>query len=275
MSMTLTDRTVAFLGGGNMAEALIKGLLNRSILPPARVWVSDIDRSRLDRLREAYGVHGAESNEAAVRFADVVILAVKPQVMRDALGGVAALAEKPLWVSLAAGWTTERIESVLGGAPHVVRTMPNTPALVGEGIAGVCLGRHATEDDAATAEALLKAVGEVVRVDESQMDAVTAVSGSGPAYVFYLAEALLAGAESVGLPEAIARQLVNATIHGAARLALESGEAHHVLRQRVTSKGGTTAAALGVLEQAAVHRAFAEAVRAAHRRAGELARDAS
>ena len=262
---------VVFIGAGNMAEALVRGLVGPGGRPPASVAVTDPRPERRAYFGETFGVGGAADNAAAVAGADVVVLAVKPQVMPEVLAGLApALPHGATVLSIAAGIRCATIETALGGACAVVRSMPNTPALVGKGVTAIASGRWAREPQLAQAEALLRTVGEVVRVEEQLIDAVTAVSGSGPAYVFYLMEAMLEAAAGFGLAPDVARTLVHGTVAGAAALAAASAESPAELRARVTSKGGTTAAAVGVLDERAVRGALVEAVRAAQRRAAEL-----
>jgi pyrroline-5-carboxylate reductase len=261
---------IAFIGAGNMAEALVKGLL-RAGIPPHHLTATDVRPERIDYFRSAFGIRAQGDNRAAALAASVVVLAVKPQQMAEALADLADAADRALFISIAAGIPTARIERALGGVARVVRAMPNTPALVGAGISALCAGAHAGPDDLALAEALLQAVGATVRIDESLMDAVTAVSGSGPAYVFRLMEAMEAAGVEQGLPPAAARALVLATVAGAGALAKASGRSPSELREQVTSKGGTTEAALKVLDEKDLMGAFSAAIAAAARRARELA----
>lgn len=264
---------VAFLGAGNMAEALVRGLLAARVRTPGQLEVTDVRPERLSYFRTTFGVGGTDDNAAAVAKAGVVFLAVKPQQMREVAQGLAGhLMPDALVLSIAAGVRTATLEQWLGSTVRVVRAMPNTPALVGAGVTAICPGRNATGDDMAMAETLLRAVGVVVRVGESDMDAVTAVSGSGPAYVFYFMEALMKGAQQLGLAPEVARQLVLGTLAGATRLAEHSDVGPDVLRERVTSKGGTTAAALEVIRAHHVAEAWCEALTAAQRRSVELSK---
>ena len=264
---------LVFLGGGNMAEALVSGLLACNRWSRADVVISDIAAERRAVMAEKYGVGISTDNAAAVAGAAVVVLAVKPQALTEVLAGIrAALPPTALVISIAAGVPTTRIENQLGGQVRVVRAMPNTPALVGCGVAAICGGRNALPQDLEMAETLLSATGEVVRVEETDMDAVTAVSGSGPAYVFYLMEAMLEAARQLGLSGQVARKLVYTTVKGSAELIMQHGVPPEELRRRVTSKGGTTAAAIEVKERRQVKEAVIEAMLAAHRRAGELSR---
>ncbi len=264
------SRQVTFIGAGNMAEALVKGLVEGGY-PAGRIAVTDTREERLKYFRDAFGVAGGKSNVEAARAAEVLFLAVKPQVFGEVLAELrGAIKRDALVISIAAGVRAARIEEALGEGIRVVRVMPNTPALVGAGVSAICAGRHASDGDLATAETLLKSVGVVVRVTESLMDAVTAVSGSGPAYVFYLMEAMLASAAGLGLDAGTARKLVIGTVAGAARLAAAADVGPEELRARVTSKGGTTAAAIGALDERGVKAALEEAIRAAERRSREL-----
>lgn len=265
------DQTIAFVGAGNMAGALIRGLIGTATVSASRILASDPDQNRLDALREELGIAVASDNQAIVRQATVVVLATKPQVFGQVLPEVAAgLASDALVVSIAAGISTAIIERALPEGSRVVRTMPNTPSLVGAGATAIAAGRHATDADLALVEALFRSVGISVRVPEGQIDAVTGLSGSGPAYVFAMIEALRDAGAREGLPEETALRLATQTVLGAARLILEEDEAPEVLRQRVTSPGGTTRAGLDALEAAGFTDAILAAVRAATRRSIEL-----
>ena len=233
---------LVLLGCGKMGSAMLQGWLAGG-LPPASVWVLDPHPS--DWLR-ATGVH---LNQALPATPAIVLIAVKPQMMTAALPALAALGGgKTLFLSIAAGTTIAHYETVLGAKTPIIRAMPNTPAAVGRGISAITGNAHASEANLALAEALLCAVGAVVRLDgEHQMDAVTAVSGSGPAYVFHLIEALAAAGEAEGLPATLAMQLARATVTGAGELAHQAPESAAQLRINVTSPAGTTAAALNVL----------------------------
>lgn len=267
-----TAGRIVFIGAGNMAEALVRGLLAAGVARAEEVWVTDIAPVRLEHFRTRYGVGGGSDNAAAARMADTLVLAVKPQQLAAVCAELAgALARDPLVISIAAGIPTARIEQWLGGAARVVRAMPNTPALIGAGVTAIAPGRHATDADLDRAQHLLGAAGTVVRVPESAMDAVTAVSGSGPAYVFYLAEAMREAAARLGLAPEVADALVRRTILGAGRLLeAEAATPPEELRRRVTSKGGTTEAAIGALEERRVREAFVAAIAAAAARAKEL-----
>ncbi len=262
---------LVFIGAGNMAEALIKGLIGQGVLPGSCITATDVRAERLAEMETRFGILTSRDNRAAVADASVIVLAVKPQQMTDVLAELkASLPKTALVISIAAGKKCATFETAIGDGTHVIRVMPNTPALVGAGASAICRGRWATEDDLATAEKLLAAVGLVVRTEESMMDAVTALSGSGPAYVFYLAEMMLEAAKRMGMDGAVARQLTAATICGAAKLIMSTSDAPSVLRDRVTSKGGTTAAALAVMSERKVFDAVVDAVLAAEKRSKEL-----
>lgn len=264
---------IVFVGAGNMAEALVRGLLAGAVCPASHLTVTDVRAEQLAHFRSTFGVSGTQDNAVAAAGADVLFLAVKPQQLPEVVKGLAPhLQPGALVISIAAGVKTATLEAGLGGAARVVRAMPNTPALVGAGVTAICPGRHATSDDVDRADLLLRSVGTVVRVAESDMDAVTAVSGSGPAYVFYFMEALLDGAQKLGLAPALARQLVYGTLTGAALLAEKSDVGPGTLRERVTSKGGTTAAALEVVRARAVAEAWVDALAAARQRSVELSK---
>ncbi len=272
----LSKSVVAFLGAGHMAEALLNGLVRKGLVPPAQIRVADVLAGKADALARRFGVTACPDNAAAVRGAAVCVLAMKPQDLPAAIRGLReALPADALLLSIAAGVPCSAIEALLPPGRRVVRVMPNTPCLVGDGVSGLSGGRHATEADLALAEALLASVGAVHRLPEELLDAVTAVSGSGPAYVFYLAEAMAEAAERLKLPPDVARDLVGRTIAGAARLMQETGLLPLELRRRVTSKGGTTEAAVRHLDAAGVRAALVEAIEKARARAAELARSAA
>ena len=266
-------RRLAFIGGGNMAAALIGGLTRRG-LAGGRIAVADPSADQLDRLVRDYGVERAPDNAAAARGAEVVVLAVKPQQMRAvSLALRPHVADsKPLVISVAAGIPHAALARWFGPEVPLVRTMPNRPALNGFGATGLYAPPSLEAAPRALAESIMAAVSATVWVEhESQMDTVTALSGSGPAYFFLFMEALEAAAHERGLPTAIAHKLTLETAFGAAQMARQSSESLSVLREQVTSKGGTTAAALAVLDAAGLRAIVAHAVAAADRRSAELA----
>ena len=261
---------ISFIGGGNMASALIGGLLAKTA-QAADMRVVEPDEATRARLGERFGVTTFAAAEAQALRADVVVLAVKPQQMREVARGLAGLLSGQLVISVAAGIRCCDLSRWLGGHARIVRTIPNTPALIGEGITVLAGAPGLSALDRDAADAILAAVGQTLWVDdESLIDAATAISGSGPAYVFYFMEAMQAAALSLGLTGEQARQLTLATFGGAARLAARSDEALAVLRERVTSRGGTTAAALSVMAERDVNRHIVEALAAACRRSAEL-----
>ena len=258
---------IGIIGAGNMAEALIKGLRACGI---KNVLISDVISARLALLRKKYSAKPVSSNMELARKCRIIILAVKPYDIDGVLRGIkACLTYRHLVISIAAGIRTGRIEKIIGKIP-VVRVMPNTPALIRKGISGACCGRFATRKDQDAAIKILSSVGKVVNVDEKFMDVVTAVSGSGPAYFFFLEEALIDSAKKYGMSEATARKLVVDTAFGASSLALETGEHPRGLRQKVTSRGGTTEAAFKVFDQAGLKNIIEKAVDAAIKRARAL-----
>lgn len=268
--------TIAFVGGGNMARALIGGLL-RHDWPADRISVADPAASARNWLAAAFpGVRVLEDNLAAVAGADTWLLAVKPQSMQAVAGSLAeaSRATCPLVISIAAGTRSEDLSAWLGSASPVIRCMPNRPAVIGAGITAMYARADMPAALRKRAESILGSAGECVWLeDESLMDAVTAVSGSGPAYVFLLIEMLESAAVAEGLDAPVARRLALQTVLGAARMASEGHEEPSVMRQQVTSPGGTTAAALAVLEGADIRGTFARAVRAATQRSRQLAGD--
>ncbi|HEY4371437.1 MAG TPA: pyrroline-5-carboxylate reductase [Burkholderiales bacterium] len=261
---------ISFIGGGNMASAIIGGLKRQGFAASDLHVVEPFAQGR-DRLTGEFGVAVSEKADAALAQAAVIVLAVKPQQMREAVAPIVPHLKSQLVVSIAAGIRLTDLSRWLSGYSRLVRCMPNTPALIGAGI--TALYANTTVDGAgrAAAEQVLAAVGRAVWVDdEALIDPVTAVSGSGPAYVFYFLEAMQQAGGELGLPDATTRELALETFIGAARLAAQSPETFATLRERVTSKGGTTAAALAVMNQHKIREAFIEALKAASARGKEL-----
>lgn len=254
-----------------MAGALVRGLVAAG-LPPHRIVISDLDETKVGVLVAETGARRAESAAEVARDASVVILAVKPGAMSPVLESVKEAAH-PLWISVAAGVSTARLEAVLNAGARVVRAMPNTPALVRSGATAICGGTHATEEDLSLAELLLGATGLVVRVPEAQMNAVTGLSGSGPAYVMLVIEALADGGVRAGLPRDVALALATQTVLGSATLLKETGLHPGELKDSVTSPGGTTIAGIEELELRGVRGALMSAVARATERARELGGD--
>ncbi len=268
----LADTDVAFIGGGNMARSLIAGLLRRG-MAASRIHVAEPVASLRQTLAQDFGVHTHDTAEAAAGHAGLWLMAVKPQVMRtvcETLANIAA-ARQPVVASIAAGITAAQLERWLGGNQAIVRAMPNTPALLGAGVTGLFANPRVSAAQRAQTEQVLASAGRTVWIEsETQMDAVTAVSGSGPAYVFLLAEAMEAAALEQGLPADAARTLVLDTILGAARMLTEAGEAPAELRRRVTSPGGTTQAAIETFQAGGFEALTARAIDAAAKRGKEL-----
>jgi len=261
---------LAFIGGGNMARAIIGGLLARGTKASA-IGVVEPDAAARARLSSELGVTAIERPDASIASSALAVFAVKPQQMREAARAGAPHLSRSLVLSIAAGIRIDDLSRWLGGHGRVVRAMPNTPALVHAGVTGLCARPSVGAGDRKAAAALMSAVGEVLWFDrEEDLDAVTAVSGSGPAYVFYAIEALEQAARELGLAPDASRTLAVATFAGAAKLAQARGEDPAVLRAQVTSKGGTTERALEVLEAAQVKREFIAAVKAACERSREL-----
>jgi pyrroline-5-carboxylate reductase len=261
--------SVVFLGGGNMANALIGGLIARGF-PAADIAVIEISPAARERIA-SHGVRVGTTPDAASARADTLVLAVKPQDARAAVASVAKVVHGKLVISVAAGLRLDALARWLGGHRSLVRCMPNTPALVGAGIAGLCALPEVTAAERERAQRILGAVGEVVWLDDERLlDTVTAVSGSGPAYVFWLIEQLARFGEQAGMAKADALKLATQTVLGSAKLAAQSAEPPGELRARVTSKGGTTEAALRVFAEEKLAERFARALAAATRRGGEL-----
>ncbi len=268
----MSDSTIAFIGGGNMARSLIGGLIAHGT-PPARIRVADPDADQRETLAARLGVTVTASNSEAVTGADVVVLAVKPAHIKTVADELASQlrAQASLTISIAAGVRETDISRWLGGGVPVVRCMPNTPSLLQSGMTALYANEHVSQAHRSLSETMLQAVGEIEWIaDEGLMDAVTAVSGSGPAYFFLVMEAMEAAGAELGLDPASARRLTLATALGAARMANDSDEDPATLRQRVTSPGGTTEAATKALETGDIHAVFQRALATATERAREL-----
>ncbi len=264
-------KSVGTVGGGNMAEAILRGLL-RAGMQPDQLIASDPDTSRREHLARELEIRVTESNAEVARSSELVVLAVKPAHVEAAAADLPRDAG-PLYVSIVAGLRISTLRRLLGSQPRIVRVMPNTPALIGSGISALASDANLATEDGERATAVLEAVGRVVRVPESLMDAVTGLSGSGPAYVYLFIEALTEAGVREGLSTDVAGELAVETVLGAARLVRESGEHPAQLRERVTSPGGTTVAGLSALEQGGLRAAVFEAVHAATARSRELGGD--
>jgi pyrroline-5-carboxylate reductase len=271
--MLLKGKKIGFIGAGNMAGAIIKGLVNSRAVPAEDIMAADPDTGRLDTLNKDYHVHNVTDDNAQVAEAcDIIIIAVKPQAAEAAMEKISPILKTgKLLISIAAGIKTEFYE-VYGRELRVVRVMPNTPAIAGEGAAAVCGGKHAAKEDINTALELFGAVGRAVSVTEKQMDAVTGLSGSGPAYVFKFIEALSDAGVKAGLARDVSTMLAAQTVLGSAKLVLETGEHPMKLKDMVTSPAGTTICGLHALEKGGFADSVMNAVEAAVKRSEELGR---
>jgi pyrroline-5-carboxylate reductase len=277
-------RTVGIIGAGNMGEAFAGALIKSDINKPARIYVSDINMERLNELKSTYSVNITDNNAELFTKSDIVILAVKPQVIEKSLREIAGnkdnfqFSKRKLVISIAAGIKIKTIESVLYNAlddsfiKHfpIIRVMPNTPALVLSGMSAICGNRNTIIEDLDIVNEIFASMGKVIQVEENEMDAVTALSGSGPAYVFYLAEAMMEAGIALGFDPDTAATLTYTTLKGAASLLEQQNEPPEVLRKKVTSPGGTTEAALRVLQKNRVKENIIEAIKAAAERSNEL-----
>ena len=260
---------IAFIGAGNMSEAIISGVLKQGVFDATDITVSDPLIERLSHMGNTYGVKVSENNIQAVEEADVVVLAIKPQIFSAAWDSFkSVISNRTLIISVMAGVSSRAITS--GTDLRVIRVMPNTPSLIGRGASGIAMGQTATEDDMNTAEKIMQSVGVSVRVEEEQLHAVTALSGSGPAYIFYLMEAMISEAVDLGLDEDTARLLCAETVGGAADLLANSEESPEELRNRVTSKGGTTEAAIKFFEENDMKLTVSDAMKSAFKRSFEM-----
>lgn len=281
--MKLFGKKIGFIGAGNMAEAMINGLIRSALCESAQIWASDVRGARLRQLNSTYQINTSEDNAEVFGQVDVVILAVKPQHMDEVLEALASTFPRTirgikLIISIVAGYPIKRIEGHLydqldedsKGLLPIVRVMPNTPALVLAGMAGMSGNQYVRQSDLSQARMILEAIGRVIEFDEEDLDAVTALSGSGPAYVFYFIEALVEAGTGLGLRPSHALMLTLETIKGSAKLLEETAQTAGSLRKQVTSRGGTTEAALNVLDRHNVKRHLMDAIRAAARRSKEL-----
>jgi len=276
----MLNKRIAFLGVGNMATALMRGIIEAKLTKPEDIIISDIDKKKLEVRSSAFrrnlakrglGVIVAKDNREAVKEADVIILAVKPNDMEGLLDEIRGFVDsKKLIISIAAGITTSYIEKMLKEEVPVVRVMPNTPVAVKKGASAFAIGKHVFPEQEEIAESIFGAVGKAVKVKENLMDVVTALSGSGPAYIFYIVAPLVDAAVSLGLDKKTATTLATQTVLGSAKLLQETGEEPAILKERVTSKGGTTEAALLVLDEGKLKEILDKALKAAAKRSKEL-----
>lgn len=269
---TMKEQKIAFIGAGNMAAALIKGLLQDGH-PADNITAADPDRQKLDRISEQSLIHTTTDNSAAVAASDVVVIAVKPQIVAQVAAGIAATVaqREPLLISIAAGIPTPHLQQWLGESAAIVRAMPNTPAMLQAGATGLFAADRVSAEQHSLAESIMRAVGLTIWVDEeAQIDTVTAVSGSGPAYFFLFMEHMIRAAKALGLPDESAHLLTLQTALGASRMALESDDNPATLRAMVTSPGGTTERAINSLEEGGLEQLVLNAMRAARERSIEL-----
>jgi pyrroline-5-carboxylate reductase len=267
----LRGRKIGFLGGGNMAEALIRGLLHSSSVTADQLRASDVKGERLTVLRERHAIETMEDNDALARWADVLVIAVKPQIVDRILAPLGAgLGPNDVVISIAAGIPIDALEARLPDGARVIRSMPNTAAIALASATAISAGSHATHEDMEIARTLFQAVGRVVVLDETLLDAVTGLSGSGPAYIMLIIEALADGGVKVGLGRDVALLLAAQTVYGAAKLQLETGEHPGRLKDMVTSPGGTAIAGLHTLEAGGLRRTLIDAVETASNRSAEL-----
>lgn len=268
----LKDKKIAVIGGGKMGSIIAQGLISQEIISGKDITVTDIDAERRKILSSSMGLQVSDKNKDTVKNADVIILAVKPQNMAQTLKEIAPTINKSkIVISIAAGITTALVESNLAKGIRVIRVMPNTPALVSAGATAVTKGANATDEDIKLARTIFDAVGITVEVDEKLMDAVTGLSGSGPAYFFVIIEALSDAGVLMGLPRNLALKLAAQTMLGAATLCLQEGNHPAQLKDMVTSPGGTTATGLQALEEGKIRATLLAAVEAATKRSKELA----
>jgi len=271
--MSVKGKKVGFLGAGNMGEALIRGLLKAGLVPADQVFATDVRLDRLEQIGKLYGIHTLSDNPLLVKRVDVVILAVKPQIIHQVLKEVApAVTSGQLFISMAAGVPTAALRADLPKGVRLIRVMPNTPALVLEGVTAVARADGLKKGDLETAEEIFGAVGKVVVLEEELLDAVTGLSGSGPAYVALMIEALADGGVRVGLDRITAMTLAAQTVLGSAKLLIETGAHPGQLKDMVTSPGGTAIAGITALEEGGVRRTFISAVERATLRSRELGR---
>jgi pyrroline-5-carboxylate reductase len=264
-------QSIGFLGTGNMAEALIKGLIGSGVVEATQIHGSDPRKERCAEMKERYAIHATTHNEDVVRHAEIVVLSVKPQILPKVLDEIAPhLKPSALVISIAAGTPLAAIERRLPPGTRVIRTMPNTPALVGAGATAIAAGSHAKEADVEATQRIFDAVGMTVVIDESQLDAVTGLSGSGPAYVFLIIEALSDAGVKMGLSRYNAQALAAQTLLGSAKLLIETHEHPGRLKDMVTSPGGTAIAGLHTLEAGGLRTTLINAVEAATNRSREL-----
>ncbi|HVA66731.1 MAG TPA: pyrroline-5-carboxylate reductase [Elusimicrobiota bacterium] len=267
----LKNKKIAVIGAGHMGEALIGGMVAGKLISPKDIVASRRDAQALASLKNKWGIRASESNAAAAKGADIILLTLKPQAAAGVLGEIAPVVDKDkLVISVMAGITTAAVNKRLKKPNPVVRAMPNTPALVNEAATALCAGAHAGESDLRAAEAIFKSVGKVEVVPENLLDAVTGLSGSGPVYIYMVIEAMTDGGVKMGIPRAAAARLAAQTVYGAAKLVLETGKHPAILKDEVTTPGGTAIAAIHELESKGLRTVLMDAVVTATKRSKEL-----
>ncbi|MBF0102086.1 MAG: pyrroline-5-carboxylate reductase [Desulfobacterales bacterium] len=275
-------QTIGFIGAGNMAEAMVGAIIHSGLFMPKDIYLSDVNEQRLDYTKQRFSVNVTPQNDAVFTHSDIVILAVKPQVMSDVLSTLRVFEHtwhgKKLMVSIAAGILIKSIEQIVyAGLSRVdqkrlpiIRVMPNTPAMVMSGVSGVCANQYAQDEDVQMLNRLLACMGKVIQCSEEQIHAITAISGSGPAYTFYFIESMIEAAKQLGFSNEEAPEIVLATCQGAIELLKKTNESPETLRKNVTSKGGTTEAAISVMQTKQIKSVIIEAIFSAHSRSKEL-----
>ena len=264
------SETVGLIGGGQMGEALVRGMINSGLLQAGRIMVAEPDGTRRDFLSSTYGIKVTDAAEELCKFSSIIILAIKPQIMQPVLSAYTPfVGNRHLLISIAAGVPLAAIEEGIG-RHRIIRVMPNTPALVLAGASALSPNSQAGEEDLGLAMEIFSAIGICVHVPENLLDAVTGLSGSGPGYIFTFIEAMIDGGVLAGIPRPVAEQLVLQTVYGSAKLALETGKPPAVLKAMVTSPGGTTIAGIHALEEAGLRGTVMSAVDRASRRSKEL-----
>ncbi|MFC1822608.1 pyrroline-5-carboxylate reductase [Thermodesulfobacteriota bacterium] len=262
---------IGFIGAGNMANALVKGLINSGLYGPSQLSASDKEQEKIQKITRQFGLHGCASNQELVRECPIIVLAVKPQSMEEVLKDICGeIRDHHLLISIAAGIPLNRIQAIIERKIPLIRVMPNTPALVQKGISALAANQEATEEHLHLAKMIFDAVGETLIVEEGMIDAVTALSGSGPGFIFKILECFIKAGEEMGFEREISNRLILQTVLGAAHLAKESEKSLSELREMVTSPGGTTEAGLSVFEQKGLEELIGEAVTAAWKRGIEL-----
>ena len=269
----MKTKTIAVVGAGHMAGAMIGGMVRSGLVPAKGIIATRHSAAALAELQKKWGVRTSTDNRKAVAEADIVILAVKPQMAKKVMEELSgAIREDQLVISVMAGVTAAAINKALGADCAVVRAMPNTPCLVDAGATAIAAGAHADDSDLAKAEAVFKSIGLVVTLPESALDAVTGLSGSGPVYIYMVIEAMIDGGVKMGIPRAVAARLAAQTVYGAAKLVIETGKHPAILKDEVTTPGGTAISAIHVLESKGLRSLLIDGIEAATRRSRELAK---